>query len=182
MKRFMTLVGVLFLAIGVASASPKVLVIDWSFMNANPNFKTKGMTVLSTRNLPYPQGLVDKASMVRLPVYMPAAYVAEPALQMVGDNDFYTVTIPLPQASLFMTGDRAYQQDSTATVGNVLAPPVSELSFVRSEGMVSVDFNRHGANYTLSIECEQPDRDERCMQTNFLQQAYADLVMVGGQP
>lgn len=182
MKKFIMSVGVFFMLFAGASAAPKVLVIDWSFMNANPSFKAKGMTVLSTRNLPYPQGLVDKASVVHLPVYMPAAYVAEPALQMVGDGDFYTVTIPLSQATVFMTGDRAYQQDSTATVNNVLTPSVSSPNFVRAEGMVSVDFNRHGANYTLSIECVQPESDERCMQTHFLQQAYADLVMVGGQP
>lgn len=179
MKKFITWVGIFFIAIGVANASPKLLVVDWSFVDAK---KAKGMTVLSKRGLPYPQGLVDKASTVRLPVYMPAAYVAQSSLQMVGDNDFYTVSIPLAQATVFITGDRAYQQDSTAMVNNVLSQPANTLNFVRAEGMINVDFNRHGANYTLSIECEQPDDDQRCMQTDFLQQAYADLVMVGGQP
>lgn len=175
MKKFILLIGVFFLSMEMVSANPKLLVIDWPFAK-----KSTGMTVLSAKALPYPLQLVSKASQVRLPVYMPATYVYQTNIQMVGDGDFYTITIPLPNAILFMTGDRAYQQDSIVDINVIVR--TQEMSFLRAEGMVNVDFNRHGANYSLSIECEKPETDQRCVQTDFLQQMYSDLIMVGGQP
>lgn len=175
MKWFVTCISVFFLFIGVATADPKLLVVDWPFAT-----KQGGMTVLSARNEPYPQGLVDKADKVHLPVYMPSGYVYQINIQMVGEGDFYTVTIPLSQATVFMAGDRTYQQNSN-DAGSV-NEGINDVSFIRAEGMVNADFNRHGVNYTLSIECDQPDDDSRCTQTDFLQQVYADLVMIGGQP
>jgi hypothetical protein len=180
MKNFITRVSIFFLTISLTismvSAEPKVLVIDWPV-----TLKLKsGLTVLSARSVPYPSGLVDKANAVHLPVYVPSTYAYQETLQMIGESDFYTVTVPLSVATVFIAGDRTYQQDSAATTS--VSTPAKEMSFVRAEGMVSVDFNRHGANYTLSIECDQPDDDQRCTQTDFLQRVYADLVMVGGQP
>lgn len=176
MKSFITLVSLFFLVVSMVSAEPKVLSIDWPVAQ-----KTKGnIAMLSARSLPYPSGLVNKANTVRLPVYVPSAYAYQETLQMVGESDFYTVTVPLSSATVFIAGDRTYQQDSSAATS--VSTPAKEVSFIRAEGMVSVDFNRHGANYTLSIECDQPDDDQRCTQTNFLQQIYAELVMIGGQP
>lgn len=176
MKKLMILVSVFFLTISIVSAEPKVLVIDWPA----PQKLKSGMTVLSARSVPYPLGLVDKANEVHLPVYVPSVYAYQKTLQMVGENDFYAVTIPLSKATIFIAGDRTYQQDSSVTAS--VSASIDEVNFIRAEGMVSVDFNRHGANYTLSIECDQPDDDQRCTQTDFLQQIYGDLVMVGGQP
>jgi len=176
MKNFITLVSVFFLSINMASAEPKLLAIDWPVVQ-----QAKGNAVgLSAKSLPYPLGLVSKANEVHLPVYMPSTYVYQETLQMVGEDDFYTVTIPLSEAKVFIAGDRAYQQDSTVVSSG--STSAKEVSFIRAEGMVSVDFNRHGANYTLSIECDKPDEDQRCTQTDFLQRVYADLLMIGGQP
>jgi len=175
MKTFIMFVSVFFLAINTANADPKLLVIDWPFAK-----KARSMTVLSLKKIPYPQKIVDQANRVRLPVYMPSAYAYQTNIQMVDDADFYSVTIPLQQATLFIAGDRTYQQN--ANLDADASKRAKELSFIRAEGIVSVDFNRHRANYTLSIECDQPENDQRCMQTDFLQQAYRDLVMVGGQP
>ncbi|HHL19429.1 MAG TPA: hypothetical protein ENJ33_06815 [Thiothrix sp.] len=176
MKNFITLVSGFLFVISIVSAEPKVLVIDWP---VTQKLKSS-MTVLSARSMPYPSGLIDKANAVHLPVYLPSAYAYQETLQMVGEGDFYTVTVPLSAATVFITGDRTYQQDSNAVTS--VSTLAKELSFIRAEGMVSVDFNRHGANYTLSIECDQPDDDQRCTQTRFLQQVYADLVLIGGQP
>jgi hypothetical protein len=177
MKTFIMFFSVFFLVMGMANANPKLLLVDWPFAK-----KAKSLTVLSVRSVSYPEKMVEKANSVHLPVYMPSAYVYQTNLQLVGDGDFYTATIPLQQATMFIMGDRTYQQEQNSTTDSTVSIRTKELSFVRAEGMVSVDFNRHGANYTLSIECAQYEDDQRCVQTNFLQQVYRDLVMIGGQP
>ncbi len=176
MKRFITLVSVFFFAVSIVSAEPKLLAIDWPVVQ-----KAKGdMAAFSAKNRPYPSGLVNKANAVHLPVYIPSAYAYQETLQMVAEDDFYTVTISLSEATVFIAGDRTYQQD--VDVATNVSMLTKEVSFIRAEGMVSVDFNRHGANYTLSIECDKPDDDQRCTKTDFLQRVYADLVIVGGKP
>jgi hypothetical protein len=176
MKYFIMLVSIFFFAISIVSAEPKLLTIDWPVIQ-----KAQGdMAALSAKSRPYPSGLVNKANAVHLPVYIPSAYAYQETLQMVGEDDFYTATIPLSEAVVFIAGDRTYQQTSNTEAGASTA--AKEVSFIRAEGMVSVDFNRHGANYTLSIECDEPEDDQRCTQTDFLQRVYGDLIMVGGQP
>ena len=82
---------------------------------------------------------------------------------------------------MIASGDRTYQQsvqDSPQLEG--VMPSSSAASFTRAEGMMTTDFSRLGANYSLELECDKPDQDSRCLQGSFLKGLYQELVLVGG--
>ena len=168
--------GALFYGILLASVSAEtgVLTIDWSKLNQNK-------AEVSARKTPYPQKLRKGIASVTLPVLLPASQAYNKNMIVVADKNFYTITLPLKGANIIVTGDRAYQQ-TLDSASKLVPASLPAAQFTRAEGMMLTDFNRFGANYSLTLECDQPDQDSRCLQESFLKNLYQELVMVGGHP
>ena len=133
---------------------------------------------------PYPAVLTKGIEEVKLPVYLPSSYAYDKNMVVVADNNFYTVSFTLQGADIMVSGDKTYQESVSATNPEFKAimkatPPVE---FMQSEGIMSAEFNRHGVNYSLAVECEKPETDKRCTETTFIKELYNRLIMVGGRP
>ncbi len=130
----------------------------------------------------YPKVLKDAIKDVRLPVYLPRGYIYDKSMSIISDENFYAITIFLKGASLMITGDRTYQQ-KVKSGGEQLKTKMKtvDAKFIQAEGIMSTNFNRHGVNYSLSIECDSPNRDKRCREDNFLKKLYSELLLVGGK-
>jgi len=132
---------------------------------------------------PYPNVLTKGIETTTLPVYIPSSYAYDKKMIVVADKNFYTISFLLKGATLMIEGDKTFQESistSNSEFKTIMKP--STIEFNQEEGIMSTDFNRHGANYTLSVECDNPKKDERCKEESFLQNLYNRLIMVGGRP
>jgi hypothetical protein len=164
--------SVLLGATEIVRSGGGILPVDWS--SADKTYIKK------TRSLP--TSLQKAVKDVTMPVYIPKAYANEKNLAIVAQPDFYAITIPFKDATMMISGDRTYQQEIISGGEQIKANMKNVANkFIRSEGILSRDFNRHGANYTLSIECNQPKQDSKCTQDSFLKGMYDSLVLVGGK-
>ncbi|HHH19037.1 MAG TPA: hypothetical protein ENK86_00780 [Campylobacterales bacterium] len=129
----------------------------------------------------YPPALREKIRDVTLPVYLPSAYIYNQRMSVVAEENFYTVTLYLDKARLMISGDRTYQE-SVAKADPTFTKMMKSQSveFVHAEGMMMSDFNRHSVNYSLVLECDEPETDTRCTEV-FLRGVYDQLIIVGGK-
>jgi len=134
-----------------------------------------------------PKKLKESIKDVTLPVYMPRYYIYEKNLSVVANPNFYAITIFLDKARLMISGDRTYQErissKTNKAVANQLKAKMKALSnkFIKAEGIISVDFQRNGVNYSLVLECDSPTLDKRCKEDNFLRKVYNGLILIGGK-
>ncbi len=149
-----------------------LLKVDWS--------STDGSHIKKTRSMP--TDIQKKLKDVTMPVYIPKYYLNEKDASVVADKNFYTISFHLPDATLMISGDRTYQREIVSGGEKIKADMKKvESKFIRSEGIMSTDFSRHGVNYTLSVECSHPDKDKRCTRDTFLKKMYNGLVLIGGK-
>jgi len=131
---------------------------------------------------PYPSVLTKGINNTKLPVYIPNTYAYDKKMIVVADKNFYTISFLLKEATFMVAGDKTFQESiptSNSEFQKMMKP--SPLTFTQEEGIMSTDFNRHGVNYTLSVECEDPKIDKRCKEEKFLRNLYNRLIMVGGR-
>jgi len=174
---------ILFLSIIMYGATLSHLMADSGLLDVNWSALkgVQGQGQLSARKVPYPAVLTQGVRVVTLPVYLPASLSYNENMFVVADEHFYSISVPLNAATLMVTGDRTYQQSAEGSPqleGILLAQAMP--SFTRAEGMMTIDFNRYGANYSLVLECDKPDDDSRCLQDGFLKNLYQELIVVGG--
>ena len=130
----------------------------------------------------YPTALKQATDTVSLPIYIPRFYVYDKTMSIVSDKNFYTITIFFKGATLMISGDRTYQQKVTSTNKQFQKMmKASPTTFTQAEGMMTTDFNRHGVNYALVLECDSPKSDKRCTKETFLKQIFNGLIIVGGK-
>jgi len=133
-------------------------------------------------SVPYPLILTNSIKNTKLPVYIPSSYVYDKQMIVVSDENFYTISFFIKNATIMIAGDRTFQEtisNSDMELQRLLK--TSSLEFIQEEGIMNIDFNRHGVNYTLSIECNNPREDKRCTEENFLYKIYNKLIIVGGK-
>ncbi len=133
---------------------------------------------------PYPNVLTKGIKETRLPVYLPSSFAYDKNMIVVANKNFYTISFILQGATLMVSGDKTFQEtiSSSNTDFKKMMKPSPAVEFMEEEGMRSANFNRHGANYELLVECEQPKKDKRCKEEGFLRKLYSKLIMVGGRP
>jgi len=132
-------------------------------------------------SIPYPDVLTKGIKDTKLPVYIPSTYAYDKKMVVIADKNFYTISFFIDKAIVMMAGDRTFQETISSTDSKfqkVIQP--SPVDFVEEEGIMSSDFNRHGVNYTLSIECDDYKTDIRCKEEDFLRNIYNRLILVGG--
>ena len=159
----------------ILSAGGGILDVDWSSITPKGQQKTSA---------PYPKVLKEGIKDVHLPVYLSSRYIYDKSMTVVADKDFYTISIDLDGAVVTFSGDRTYQE-SVSTKNpefQKIAKSTPPVDYNSAEGIMSAMFNRHGVNYTINIECEDPKKDKRCQKRDLISSLYTSLVMVGGRP
>jgi len=133
---------------------------------------------------PYPTVLTKGIKNTKLPVYIPSSFAYDEKMVVVADKNFYTISFLLQGATVMVSGDRTFQQSISTSNSDFqkIMKPSPTVEFMEEEGMRSANFNRHGVNYELSIECDKPKEDARCKEEDFLRKLYSKLIMVGGRP
>jgi len=160
----------------ILSAGGGILDVDWSSV-ALKSSQQKA-------SAPYPKVLTEGIKDVHLPVYLSRQFVYDKNMVVVADKNFYTISIDLDGAVLTFSGDRTYQESVSPKNSEFQkiekeTPPVDYNS---AEGIMSATFNRHGVNYMINVECEEPKKDKRCKETTLISSLYNSLIMVGGRP
>lgn len=135
-------------------------------------------------SIPYPSVLVKGTKDVKLPVYLSSSYAHNKNIQLVSDRDFYSISLLLDGATVLFEGDRTYQVAVSASNAKFqkVVQKVSRVEYSKSEEIMMAEFNRHGANYAISVECDNPKRDKRCTEESFVKNLYNRIIMVGGRP
>jgi hypothetical protein len=151
-----------------------ILEIDWSKVNKSQQ----------KPSIPYPSVLVEGIKEVRLPVYLSSAYAYDKNMIVVAERDFYTVSFLLKGATVLFEGDRTYQESVSPSNKKFqkIVQKSNDVTVTLSEEVRLAEFNRHGANYAISVECDHPETDKRCTEEKFIRGLYHQLVMVGGRP
>jgi len=153
------------------SADSGILDIKWP----KPNTKHQ------KPSMPYPDILTKGIKDVKLPVYLPNSYAYDKSMIVVADNSFYSISFLFKGATIMVSGDKTYQESVTNnpefTAMLKASPPVS---FEQEEGIMTAEFNKHGVNYSIAIECDKPNTDERCTDTKLIKELHSRLIMVGG--
>lgn len=168
----MRLLSIFLLLFSFLTAQSGVLDIKWP----SPNMQHQ------KPSNPYPATLTNGIKNTNLPVYLPSTYAYNPSIEVVADRNFYTISILLTDATVMISGDRTFQED-IPTSNNEFQKIIKDttVDFIQEEGIMSTLFNRHGANYELSVECNQPKEDKRCTEEHFLKNLYHKLIIIGGQ-
>ena len=160
--------------ISALSAQSGILDIQWP--KPNPQHQKP--------STPYPSVLTKGIKNTKLPVYIPSSFAYDKKMAVVADQDFYTISFFLKGATIMITGDRTFQENipSNNTQFQKMMKASPPVEFLYEEEIMSADFNRHGINYTLSVECDNPKKDKRCKEEGFVKSLYTKLIMVGGRP
>lgn len=166
---FLSLFSLLFLNAG------GVLDVDWSSIDRSAQQKASA---------PYPNVLVEGIKDVRLPVYLSATYAYDKNMVVVADKGFYAISFVLNGITVLFEGDRTYQESVSPSNKEFqkIVQKSTFVEFLKSEEVMIAEFNRHGANYAISVECDKPKTDKRCTQEKFIRGLYNNLKMVGGRP
>jgi len=151
-----------------------ILEIDWSKVKQSQQKAT----------IPYPKVLIEGIKEVRLPVYLSSSYAYDKKMVVVADKDFYTISFLLKGVTVLFEGDRTYQESVSPNNQKFqkIVQKSNDVTFTLSEEVRLAEFNRHGANYAISVECDHPKTDKRCTEEKFIRTLYNQLVMVGGRP
>jgi hypothetical protein len=158
----------------LANAGGGVLDVDWSKINKSQQ----------KSSVPYPSVLVEGTKNVKLPVYLSASYAYDKNMIVVSDKDFYSISFVLKGLMVLFEGDRTYQESVTPSNEKFqkIVQKSNAVTFSKSEEVMMAEFNKHGVNYAISVECDKPMTDKRCTQENFIRGLYNSLKMVGGRP
>ena len=155
------------------NADSGILDIKWP----KPNVKQQKPST------PYPNVLIEGIKDVKLPVYIPNSYAYNKSMIVVADKNFYTISFPFKGATVTVSGDRTYQESvSNKQEFKAILKATPPVTFEQEEGIMTAEFNRYGVNYSMEIECDKPQTDERCTDTKLIKELYNSLIMVGGRP
>jgi hypothetical protein len=168
--RLLLIVPFLF---SLLSADSGILDIKWP----KPNVKHQKPST------PYPSVLTEGIKNVKLPVYIPNSYAYDKNMIVVSDKNFYTISFLFKGATIMISGDKTFQESvSNNPEFKAILKATPPVTFEQEEGIMTAEFNRHGVNYSMAIECDNPKTDERCKETKLIKDLYNRLIMVGGRP
>jgi len=169
----MRFIPISLLLLSLLHAESGILDITWPKPNPQQQKPSK----------PYPNVLTSGIRETKLPVYLPSSTVYDKGMIVVAQQNFYTVEFLREGAILTVEGDRTFQESVSAEDSKfkAIAKSAPTVEFYESEGIMTAEFNRHGANYTMSVECDQPNVDTRCKDDAYLRGLYNQLIVVGGR-
>lgn len=132
----------------------------------------------------YPKVLKEGIRDVRLPVYLSMQYIHDKSMVVVADKNFYSISFKLKGASVLFEGDRTYQEALSTNDAEFqkIVQKTQAVEYASSEEIMIAQYQRHGANYSISVECDKAEADERCGDDAFVRKLYHSLKLVGGRP
>lgn len=110
-----------------------------------------------------------------------------------GGSDWYSMTLELEGATVGIDGESSAAWTTSATALDSLDTALAQTDDeqistldpedeVLLEGsIVTLSFNRFGAQYTVTVECYQAD-DSRCADAAFARRVRDELLPIGGRP
>ncbi|CAA6799568.1 MAG: Unknown protein [uncultured Sulfurovum sp.] len=155
------------------NAGGGVLDVDWSSIDQSQQKVTA----------PYPKVLLEGIKNVKLPTYLSSSYAYNENMTVVADKYFYSISFDLNGATVLFEGDRTFQESVSPSNPEFqkIMQKTKPVEFSRSEEIMMAEYQRHGANYTISVECDKPNTDKRCTEEGFIRGLYGSLTMVGGK-
>ena len=98
--------------------------------------------------------------------------------------DFYTLSILAPELTIEVVGTRlahAREQDALS-IRRLNATGSDGYRISPTEFGRELNFNRYGAAYSITVECDHPDADPRCTDSAYIRQLANSLVISAGTP
>ena len=132
------------------------------------------------------QGVANNqaAAAVRVAPEMPRPSNSEASVLLFPRTDFYTLSITGDGLVIEVFGTRlahAVAPDAV-TARQLRATGPDELRVSATEYGQVADFNRYGAAYSVTLECDNPQSDPRCADDVLVRRLARSLIIAAGSP
>ena len=173
--------------------SPRTVAIDWEQARADArrqaNINAEITAARLAPALPRPSNRqAAQVANTRLPVLVPnmasLSSSPEPTVLLFPQPDFYTLSIMGDGLVIEVFGTRlahAVAPDAI-TARQLRATDPDALRISATEYGQVADFNRYGAAYTVTLECDNPQSDPRCADDTLVRHLARSLVIAAGSP
>lgn len=175
-------------------SSPRTVAINWDQAQADTRRQgaTNNQTLTAARlapEMPRPSNReAGEVSNTRLPVLVPNMGILSgspaPTVLLFPHEDFYTLSISGDGLVIEIFGTRlahAVAPDALSA-RQLRATGPDELRVSATEFGQVADFNRYGAAYTVTLECDNPQSDPRCADDQLVRRLARSLVIAAGSP
>jgi hypothetical protein len=110
---------------------------------------------------------------ITVPIFLPVDAALREAALLTNGAHWYSASMPVGGHTVFVTGSRqAYEipggLEAYATTENGV--------FSRTDGIASLTFSAHGLSFWMTVECERPDADPRCVDEFYIRSLAHGLV------
>tara|TARA_R110000868_G_scaffold53249_1_gene167308 strand:- start:2589 stop:3296 length:708 start_codon:yes stop_codon:yes gene_type:complete len=174
--------------------APRTVAINWT--QAQSDARRQGVPVNQevtafrlAPQLPRPSNReAGQVTQTRLPVLVPnmAALSANPppTVLLFPREDFYTLSISGDGLVVEVFGTRLVhaQAPDPLSARQLRATDPDGLRVSATEYGQVADFNRYGAAYTVTLECDNPQSDPRCADDELVRRLARSLLIVAGTP
>ncbi|MAC89731.1 MAG: hypothetical protein CMF73_10460 [Maricaulis sp.] len=177
--------------------APVPMAINWGAaaedaqLQARENRRFDTVAAVSQGNLPFVRPTNPEAAGVvatRLPVLIPGSAALgvgdEARTLLFPQENFYTLSVIAPGLVVEVFGTRlahARAPDPLSTrrlnATNGDGYRISETEYGRE-----LSFNRYGAAYSITVECDQPTGDARCASDAYVRNLANSLIIAAGTP
>ena len=167
--------------------------IDWSAAAVDAR-RQSTPNLTNSAILTAPQSVIpsnDQATRItqtRLPVLLPAQALldmgANPTVLLFPSENFYTASMTGNGLLVEVFGTRLIQAEAPDGRAAVRLNSVDSDGFrvQQTEYGREISFNRYGAAYSITLECDQPQTDMRCSDASYGRDLARSLLIVGGTP
>lgn len=176
--------------------APVAVEIDWSAAQvdrrrqgiAQTQNATTATTAFVAQTVRPTNPQAAEAQNTRLPVLLPPLQVLQingtPTVLLFPRENFYTASITGDRVVIEVFGTRlAHTRAPDARAArNFAAGSNDGYRIAQTEYGQEVHFNRYGAAYSVTIECDRPEQDTRCTSQAYARQLAEALVIVAGTP
>ena len=174
--------------------SPNRVAINWDEAIADARAQAgQNFTATSRQTFLQPVRPANRAAAgivsTRLPVLLPTLSALgledAPQVMLFPNEDFYTASMQGNGLLVEVFGTRLINltvAPGARSVRNLLASDNDGFRVERTEYGRELSFNRYGAAYTITIECDEPQTDPRCSEAEFGRNLARSLLIVGGSP
>jgi hypothetical protein len=166
-----------------APPSRQLMPIDWDEVRD----AVKNQRLLQTQRIK--MAIAANAPKPSLPMLLPL----EPTLLTTAAHvfprpDSYAASVPLGEITVEVHGERRavvlpkgdpLLKFAQSKLQNMVAGREVPVSIDKTEGGFDITFSRFGAAYLVSIECRNPETDERCTKPDFIRTLAERMALAG---
>jgi hypothetical protein len=166
-----------------AAPAPQLTTIDWAEVRND----IKNQRLQRVRQMK--MAIAPNAPTPSLPMLLPfEATLLATAANVFPRPDSYAASMRAGDITVEVHGERRVavlaKDDPLMRLGaskltGMVAGRAVPIAIDKTEGGFDVTFNRFGAAYLISIECRQPETDERCTKPAFIQNLAERMALAG---